>query len=95
MTGAAVNIGHLPVRLALLATAWLGRTRGRGSRSPLTVATYADALREALARAGKHLVEPATVAPTFKVLFRDARYLYPLTKKFYLHLLTVLRPVGK
>jgi hypothetical protein len=27
-------------------------------------------------------------------VFRDARYLYPLTRKFHLHLLTVLRPVG-
>ena len=30
----------------------------------------------------------------FKVVFREARYFYPLSKKFHLYLLTVLRPVG-
>jgi SAM-dependent methyltransferase len=76
-------------------TARLGRALGHGPRSSVTRATYQDALRAALARAGKHLVEPDALEPAFKVLFRDARYLHPLTKKFYLHLLTVLRPVGK
>jgi SAM-dependent methyltransferase len=56
---------------------------------------YLDTLRAALGRAGKNLVDPDTLDPFFKVIFRDARYLHPLTKKFYLHLLTILRPVGK
>ena len=70
------------------------RGLGRGSRQDVTVATYEDTLRAALGRAGKHLVEPDALELCFKVVFRDARYLYPFTKKFYLHLLTVLRPVG-
>jgi hypothetical protein len=73
----------------------LGAVLGRAPASEVTTATYVDSLRVALGRAGKHLVEPGTLEPAFKVLFRDARYLHPLTKKFYLHLLTVLRPVGK
>ncbi len=40
------------------------------------------------------MVEPALMEEFFKVVFRDARYLYPLSKKFHLYLLTVLRPVG-
>ncbi|HYB41794.1 MAG TPA: methyltransferase domain-containing protein [Candidatus Methylomirabilis sp.] len=60
----------------------------------LTRATYLDALRGSLGRAGKHLVEPDALETHFKVVFRDARYLYPLTRKFHLHLLTVLRRVG-
>jgi SAM-dependent methyltransferase len=73
----------------------IARALGRRPRNPVTVATYRDAVRTALARAGKHLVEPDELELAFKVLFRDARYLHPLTKKFYLHLLTVLRPAGK
>ena len=73
----------------------LGALVGRRVASGVTPATYVESLRAALARAGKHLVEPALLDATFKVLFRDARYMYPFTKKFYLHLLTVLRPVGK
>ncbi len=73
----------------------LRRILGGGAGGDLTRATYLDALREALGRAGKHLVEPDTLGSCFKVAFRDARYLYPLTGKFHLHLLTVLRPVGK
>jgi len=42
-----------------------------------------------------HYSEADTLGSCFKVTFRDARYLYPLTGKFHLHLLTVLRPVGK
>lgn len=61
----------------------------------VTPAGYLDTLRARLGQAGKQLVAPETLGPHFKVLFRDARYLYPLTKKFYLYLLTVLRPVGK
>jgi len=71
------------------------RALGRGSRRDVTLAAYPDTLRAVLARAGKHLVEPDALEPCFKVVFRDARYLHPYTKKFYLHLLTVLRPVGK
>lgn len=73
----------------------LRRLFGEGPRGSLTRATYLDALREALGLAGKRLVEPDTLEAHFKVVFREARYLYPLTRKFYLHLLTVLRPVGK
>jgi len=73
----------------------LWRLLGGGPRGHLTRATYVQALREALRQAGKQLVEPDTLAACFKVIFRDACYLYPLTRKFHLHLLTVLRPVGK
>ncbi|MBI4589766.1 MAG: hypothetical protein HY725_13090, partial [Candidatus Rokubacteria bacterium] len=52
-------------------------------------------LRAELARAGKHLIEPGLMEQHFKVVFRHARYFYPLVKKFNLYLLTVLRPVGK
>lgn len=72
----------------------LRRMLGGGPHGHLTRATYLDALREALRRAGKHLIEPDALGSCFKVVFRDARYLYPLTGKFHLHLLTVLRPVG-
>ena len=70
---------------------WLG---GRPSRG-LTEATYIDALRADLQRAGGHLVEPALMEEFFKVVFRDARYLHRATGKFHLYLLTVLRPVGQ
>ena len=73
----------------------LRRVLGKRAVGSLTRATYREALRAALGRAGKHLVEPDTLEEHFKVIFRDARYLYPLTRKFHLHLLTVLRPVGK
>jgi SAM-dependent methyltransferase len=72
----------------------LRRLLGQRPAGNLTRATYLDALRTALGRAGKHLVEPDTLEEHFKVIFREARYLYPLTGKFHLHLLTVLRPVG-
>ena len=73
----------------------LRRLLGGGPRREITRETYLGTLRAELGREGKHLVEPEALAPHFKVLFRDARYLYPITGKFYLHLLTVLRPVGK
>ena len=57
-------------------------------------AAYLDTLKETLGRTGKHLIEPEALGACFKVVFRNARYLYPLTRKFHLHLLTVLRPVG-
>jgi SAM-dependent methyltransferase len=82
-----VNRPTLPQRL--------DRMFGRGSPRSLTRAAYLDTLREALAGAGKRLLEADDLSPYFKVLFRDARYLHPLTKKFYLYVLTVLRPVGK
>ena len=72
----------------------LRRLLAPGPRGRLTRATYLDTQRAALERAGKRLVEPDTMETHFKVLFRDARYLYPKTGKFHLHLLTVLRPVG-
>jgi hypothetical protein len=66
----------------------------RGPEGTLTRATYLDTLKASLGRAGKHLIEADQLTSRFKVVFRDARYLYPLTRKFHLHLLTVLRPVG-
>jgi SAM-dependent methyltransferase len=68
---------------------------GRGRAIEAEAARYVDVLRTGLAAAGKHLIDAEAIAPTFKVLFRDARYLRRLTKKHYLYLLTVLRPVGK
>jgi len=73
----------------------LGRMLAPPPRGLLTRDAYVGALRAALDRAGKHLVEPDALAAHFKVVFRDARYFYPLTRKFHLHLLTVLRPVGE
>jgi SAM-dependent methyltransferase len=72
----------------------LRRLLGERAAGSLTRATYLEALRAALGRAGKHLVEPDDLEEHFKVIFRDARYFYPLTRRFHLHLLTVLRPVG-
>jgi SAM-dependent methyltransferase len=63
-------------------------------RRALTLDGYLPALREALAAAGKHLVEPGELGAYFKVVSRHARYMYPRTRKFHLHVLTVLRPVG-
>lgn len=73
----------------------LRRWLGGGPRRRVTAATYLGTLRGELERAGKHLVEPEQLEPHFKVVFRDARYMYPRTRKFHLHLLTVLRPAGK
>jgi hypothetical protein len=73
----------------------LRRVLGRRGGGDLTRASYLQTLREALRAAGKQLLEPETLGASFTVRFRDARYLYPLTGKFHLHLLTVLRPVGK
>jgi hypothetical protein len=73
------------------------RVRRLVNRTPegtLTRAGYVHTLRERLQHTGKHLIEPEMLGAFFKVVFRDARYLYPATRKFYLHLLTVLRPVG-
>lgn len=71
------------------------RMLGAGPRRQVTLATYLDALRGELARAGKHLIEPGLIEQHFKVVFRDARYFYPMVGKFNLYLLTGLRPVGK
>lgn len=73
----------------------LKRLVGGGPKRDVTLATYIDALRADLARADGHLVGPEVMKEFFKVAFRDARYFYRFTGKFYLHLLTVLRPVGK
>jgi len=73
------------------------RVRRLVKRKPagrLTRAAYLHTLKQTLERAGKHLIGPEALGSRFKVVFRDARYLYPLTRKFHLHLLTVLRPVG-
>ncbi len=61
----------------------------------ITRANCVDAMRTALSRAGKRLLEPETLGHYFTVLFREARYFYRLSGKFHLYLLTVLRPVGK
>jgi SAM-dependent methyltransferase len=71
------------------------RLLGRGPRGDLTVATYLHRCRDALARAGKHLVEPPVMERYFNVVFRHARYFYPHVRKFNLYVLTVLAPVGK
>lgn len=73
----------------------VARVLGAGPRGDLTVETYLDACRTALGRAGKHLIEPALMEQYFKVVYRHARYFFPLVKKFNLYLLTVLEPVGK
>jgi hypothetical protein len=61
----------------------------------LTRANCLEAMQTALSRAGKRLIEPETMARYFTIVFREARYFYPLSGKFHLYLLTVLRPVGK
>ena len=71
------------------------RLLGRGPRGDLTVATYLQRCRGALARAGKHLIEPPLMQPNFNVVFRHARYFYPYVRKFNLYVLTILEPVGK
>lgn len=71
------------------------RLLGGGPRRDVSRADYLDTLRTDLERAGKRLVEPPVLEPFFKVVFRDARYLYRSTRKFNLYLLTVLQPVGK
>jgi len=71
------------------------RLLGRGPRGDLTVATYLQRCRGALARAGKHLIEPPLMQPNFNVVFRHARYFYPYVRKFNLYVLTILAPVGK
>jgi SAM-dependent methyltransferase len=73
----------------------LRRLVGRGPRRQLTRAEYLEALGAELGRAGKHLIGPELMAQYFDVVFRDARYFHALVGKFYLYLLTVLRPVGK
>jgi len=81
--GTRVGLGTAVSRL-------LGRRPSRG----VTLRGYLDALRADVGRAGGSLVEPALIEEYFKVVFREARYFYPLSKKFHLYLLTVLRPVG-
>jgi hypothetical protein len=74
----------------------LGALRSLVAHPPaggLSEATYIDALRAEVERAGGHLIEAGLMEEHFKVAFRDARYLHRLTGKFYLYLLTVLRPV--
>lgn len=67
----------------------------RPGRPEITRDDCLDVMRRALGRAGKRLIEPETMAQYFTILFREARYFYPLSGKFHLYLLTVLRPVGK
>lgn len=73
----------------------LKRLVGRGPRRDVTLAAYIDAVRADLTRAGGHLIGPEVMEEFFKITYRDARYFHRFTGKFYLHLLTVLRPVGK
>jgi SAM-dependent methyltransferase len=72
----------------------LRRLLGGEPRRSVSLGTYVATLRDELTRAGKRLIEPGDLAAYFKVAFRHARYMYPRTGKFYLHLLTALRPVG-
>jgi SAM-dependent methyltransferase len=75
---------------------WLaGAGKGPTAGEPLTPETYLPVLDRELARAGKRLIDAATLESHFKVLFRHARYFYPYVRKFNLYLLTVLTPVGK
>lgn len=71
------------------------RLLGRGPRRNVTIGNFLETMGAELERAGKHLIEPDLLEQSFKVAFRDARYFYPWVKRFNLHLLTVLRPVGK
>ena len=72
------------------------RALSRRVGSPaVTPANCLEAMRTALTRAGKRLIEPELMAQYFTIMFREARYFYPLSGKFHLYLLTVLRPVGK
>ena len=73
----------------------LRRLVGRGPRRQVTRAGYLGELGAELAQAGKHLIDRALIERYFTVAWRDARYFYPFVRKFYLYLLTVLRPVGK
>ncbi len=67
----------------------------RRAGPPITRANYLEAVRAALSQAGKRLIEPEAMAQYFTIQFREARYFPPLSGKFHLYLLTVLRPVGK
>lgn len=87
--------GVTPPRGRRALGALIRRLVGRGPRRSVTLATYIDVLRDDLGRAGRHLIEPGVMEEFFKVAFREARYFYPLSRKFHLYLLTVLRPVGK
>lgn len=73
----------------------IARILGARPRRHVTRDTYLEGCRAELERAGKHLIEPALMARYFEVVFRHARYFYPLVRKFNLYLLTVLDPVGK
>ncbi len=64
-------------------------------RGQITLATCLEAMRAALSGAGKRLIDPELLAQYFTIAFREARYFYPLSRKFHLYLLTVLRPVGR
>jgi hypothetical protein len=86
------NVGGPGARLPVGAA--LKRLVGGGPGRGVTAANYIDALRADLTRAGGHLVGPEVMEEFFKVAFRDACYLNRLSGKFYLYLLTVLRPVG-
>jgi SAM-dependent methyltransferase len=87
-----VNVEQPVARLSPVAA--LGRLMGGGARRDVKPATYVDTLRADLERAGGHLIEPGLMEEFFKVVYREARYFYPLSRKFHLYLLTVLRPVG-
>ncbi len=71
------------------------RALGSDPRHHVSRGDYVETLRAELERAGKHLIEPGLMELYFKVVFRHARYFYPMVKKFNLYLLTALRPVGK
>jgi len=86
-----VNAEHRGVRRG--PRGWLRTLAGRAPRGAITAAEYIDVLRGALAQHGRHLVEPSLLEAHFKVLFRDARYLHRETGRFYLYLLTALRPL--
>ena len=84
-----------PVPLGQRVERMLGFRRPAPESAVVTRENCLDAMRTALGRASKRLIEPETLAGYFTVLFREARYFYRLSGKFHLYLLTVLRPVGK
>jgi SAM-dependent methyltransferase len=89
------HVNRPPWRPSRRILAQVRRRLAGDDRRALTAATYLDSLAADLARAGRHLIGPDLMEEFFKVIFREARYFYPFSRKFHLYLLTVLRPIGK
>jgi SAM-dependent methyltransferase len=89
------HVNRPPWRSSRQIVPQLQRLLGGGGRRSITLSTYLDTLGVDLTRAGRHLIGPGLLEEFFKVIFREARYFHPLSRKFHLYLLTMLRPVGK